>query len=117
MIVLYDTAFSSKIGTQRIMAHELIHQVYVDLPERERQDYRRAAGWALEMETDGNLYYYGRKTGYVEEDGKISPEEDYANNMEYFIFSPDKLKTITPNAYGWFSKKYGEKLKLKGNKK
>lgn len=49
----------------------------------------------------------------MEEDGKISPTEDYANNLEHFINDPDKLKNKTPLAYEWFKKRFGSKLEKK----
>lgn len=112
IIVFYDSAFESSHNLGRITAHELSHQNYRDLKESEKQDYRRALRWTAELE--GRDYYLvGRKAGYVEEDGKISPDEDYANNMEYYLYDPDKLKKTTPEAYSWIKNKYGEKLKLK----
>ncbi len=62
------------------------------------------------------------RIGYVRSDGVLvkpsytSPEEDYANNLEYFIYNPDKLKQVTPNAYEWIKKRFGPKLKLKERK-
>ena len=53
-----------------------------------------------------------RKDGYVEEDGKISPDEDFANNVEYFLLESEKLKMITPHAYTWISKHFGANFKL-----
>lgn len=116
IIVIYDTAFTNAIGIERILAHELMHQTYKDLTEKERQDYRRATGWHLEIEPNGKFYWVGRKNGYIADDGKTSHEEDYANNLEYFLYDPDKLKKATPSAYEWIKKKYGNRLKLKGKK-
>lgn len=117
VIVIYDSAFPNPSGLERILAHELIHQSYIGLSEKERQDYRRATGWHYELETDGKLYWAGRKDGYIADDGKTSPEEDYANNLEQYLYDPDKLKKVTPSAYEWIKKKYGDKLKLKDKKK
>ncbi len=60
-----------------------------------------------------NRVYYSerRESGYIEPDGMSSANEDYANNLEHFIFNSDKLKKITPSAYDWFSKRYGTKFK------
>ncbi len=117
IIVLYDSAFDSSRNLSRILAHELGHQGYIDLGEKTRQDYRRATGWHLEMEADRNIYWVGRKDGYVEADGNYTHEEDYANNLEYFLFDPDKLKKVTPAAYAWFVKQFCEGFRLKESKK
>jgi hypothetical protein len=48
----------------------------------------------------------------VEVDGKTSPEEDFANNVEFFLFEPDTLKTKSPNLFAWLQKTLGLKLRL-----
>lgn len=116
IIVIYDSAFTSLRGIKRILAHELIHQSYKDLSEKEQQDYRRVTGWHYKVEPDRQFYWAGRKDGYIADDGRISHEEDFANNLEHFLFDSDKLKKVTPNAYEWIKKKYGDKLKLKDSK-
>lgn len=116
-VVLYDSAFDSSRNIGQIIAHELSHQNYGQLSDKEKQDYRLATGWHTELEPDGKIYWNGRKDGYVEEDGRFSREEDYANNVEYFLYNPDKLKKVTPSAYDWIKKHFGESFKLKGGKK
>lgn len=71
----------------------------------------------MELENDRKAYWVGRESGYVEEDGKSSREEDFANNIEHFLYDSDKLKKITPSAYDWIKKHYGEQFKLKEIKK
>ena len=87
------------------------------MKESERQDYRRATNWRLELGADQKFYWTGRKNGYVSEDGKNSHEEDYANNIEYFLYNPDKLKEVTPNAYQWIKNRFGETFKSRSEKK
>jgi len=117
VIVLYDSAFGNSRNLAEIITHELSHQNYLDLKEKERQDYRRATGWQLEMGLDRKFYWGGRKQGYIEDDGAISPEEDYANNLGHFLYNPDRLKKVTPEAYLWIKNRFGESFKLKERKK
>lgn len=117
IIVLYDSAFDSSRNLGEIIAHELSHQNYLDLTETERQDYGRAMGWHFELHPNRKFYLEGRKSGYVEDDGILSPEEDYANNLEYFLYNADKLKKVTPEAYSWIRKKFGEGFQLKEKKR
>lgn len=117
LIVIYDSAFDSKRNLARILVHELSHIAYQHLSKEEAPDYRRATGWGFEAAAHGRYFFKGRKSGYVEEDGKISPEEDFSNNIEYYLFEPDKLKKETPGAYNWINKHYGDTFKLKGGKK
>lgn len=44
-------------------------------------------------------------------DGKLSAEEDFANNMEYYLFNPNKLKAISTPAYNWIKGRFGEQIK------
>jgi hypothetical protein len=71
----------------------------------------------MELGPDGKIYWAGRKDGYIEVDGKNSHEEDYANNLEHFLYDPDKLKKVTPSAYDWIKKRFGDSFKLKEEKK
>ncbi|MGE3760584.1 MAG: hypothetical protein AB7H97_22660 [Pseudobdellovibrionaceae bacterium] len=117
VIVVYDSSFDPARDLGRILAHELSHQSFLELSEEDQQDYRRATGWTVQFERDQKLYWIPRKDGYVEDDGRISYGEDYANNLEYFLYDPDKLKKVTPSAYKWFEKRFGKGFKLKREKK
>ena len=116
-IVIYNSAFDSTSSLGQIVAHELAHQNYDELRETERRDYRHATGWHLELDPEGTIFWAGRKVGYVEDDGKNSHEEDFANNVEYYLFRPEKLKKITPTTFDWIRKHFGENFKLQRAKK
>jgi hypothetical protein len=117
VIVLYDSAFDSSRSLGKIVSHELSHHNYWHLSEKDRQDYRRASGWQMELEADGKIYWVGRKDGYVEDDGKNSPEEDYANNLEHYLYNSDNLNKVTPSSYRWIRDHFGDDFKLKKGKK
>lgn len=117
ILVIYDSAFDSSRNLAEILAHELSHQNFLSLSDKEQQDYRRATGWHMKLEPNGIIDWEGRKDGYIEEDGKISYQEDYANNLEHYLYDPDKLKEITPSAYNWIRKHFGGDFRLKGQKK
>ncbi len=110
-IVLYDEAFSKNKNLSRIVAHELAHQLYGKMSAREQLGYSLAVGSTFNYGENGKIYLERRKSDYIEADGTSSSEEDFANNLEHFIYNSDKLKTVTPNAYNWFNKKYGTKSK------
>jgi len=38
---------------------------------------------------------------FVEDDGKEGPNEDFANNIEYFLFRSQSLKMKAPKVYDW----------------
>ena len=79
--------------------------------------FKRSKDFPMELAPNGEIYWEGRKSGYIEEDGKLSHEEDYANNVEHFLYDPDNLKKVTLNAYDWIKKHFGGDFKLKGSKK
>ena len=116
-IVLYDTAFNKGRSLGRIISHELAHQNFYDLSEVVRRDFRRVHGWRLELDSKGKIYWGGRQEGYIEDDGKTSDEEDYANNVEHYLYNPDKLKEVTPQGFQWIQKQFGKNFKLKREKK
>lgn len=115
MIVIYDNAFSRNRNLGRIIAHEAAHELYSRLDESSAYDYRKFTGWTLVLE-GREIYWQGRKSGYIEEDGKLSPAEDYANNIEGYIFEPERLNRVSPEAYIWIKKRYGDKLNLRSKK-
>ncbi len=117
IITVYDSALTKDYNLQRVLAHEFAHQSYLDLTDEDRRDYQFSTNWILLDERSNS--YVSRKDGYVQDDGRGSPEEDYANNIEFYLIEPDQLKKITPNAYEWIKRRFGDKFKLsnrKGNK-
>ncbi|MEK2644467.1 hypothetical protein [Bdellovibrio sp. BCCA] len=109
-IVLYDNAFEKDRNLGRIFSHEISHDIYDHLDRKTSKDYRDTMDWTVVVD-DRTLYWQGRKNGYVEEDGRNSPAEDFSNNMEYYQFNPKRLNEVSPKAYNWMKKHYGDKLK------
>lgn len=85
IITLYDSI--SKHELKRVLAHELAHIYYVSLSKEERESYYKAAQW--EFDKSQKIYTTVRKS-FSAEDGKINPEEDFSNNIEYFYFSKNR---------------------------
>jgi hypothetical protein len=114
VIALYDTAFIQKRNLAQVLAHELAHMKYKTLSPNDELDYRMATNWIPQKENPGR--YYARKEGYVEEDGRMNPEEDFANNVEYYLFNPEKLKRVTPYAFKWIQSHFSDKFRIRGSK-
>jgi len=116
-IALYDKAFESKQIVARVLGHEFSHIYFQNLELGERVKYAKAAEWKATLWNglrDKELTLNRR--GIVEEDSQNNPEEDFANNIDCFLFNPKALKEKSPQVYDWISKKFGDKLKLRSVK-
>jgi hypothetical protein len=111
IVVVYDIAFKSPRALERILAHELAHEVYEYLSNADIEDYKMKTNW-FEHLIKGKKHVLNRGIGFVTEDGKTSPEEDFANNLEYYLFEPTRLKSVTPHAYQWNKEHFGDKFEL-----
>jgi hypothetical protein len=108
-IVVYDSAFRKRGELSRLLTHELAHQLYENLEEIEKTSYSAVAGW-LNLHQGSNGKPVGRK--FVASDGDLSPDEDFANNVEYFVYEPMKVKLKNPAIYDWLFIKYGDKFRM-----
>lgn len=117
IIVLYDSALDSKQNLSRFLVHEFAHDQFDHLSDEQRIDYQDLNGWVpIQKEPDDKTLVWtkiNRKS--VQSDSDYLPSEDFANNVEYFIFNSGTLKTVSPNAYGWIKQHYGDKIFKKGH--
>ncbi|KYG61743.1 hypothetical protein AZI85_05825 [Bdellovibrio bacteriovorus] len=111
IIVVYDSAFERERNLARIFTHELAHQKYYDMTLEQRESYWYPMNW-LPINSPKNIFI-SRSEGFVQDDGRESPEEDFANNVEYFLFDPKKLEKTTPHATKWIKKYFGDKFKIR----
>lgn len=116
-IALYDPAFDPKQNLSRVLAHELAHKLYDQFGESDAEAYNTTAGWRVKRTDSGARVFVPRMDGFVEEDGEEGPNEDFSNNIEYFLFDPKALHERTPKVYDWIQQKYGKAFKLKGPEK
>lgn len=109
-IVLYDTAFSQRYDLTRVIFHEMTHVFYQKMPASLKDNYNLKMNWVL-VDPIKNRWI-SRKDSFVKENGKISAEEDFANNLEYFLFDSKKLREVNGNAFDWMKDQFnGIKLK------
>jgi hypothetical protein len=111
IVVLYDSAFNKSNNLARVIAHELAHETYVKLNEADSIDYRTTLNWFTSRRGNRSTIV-SREDGFVTDDGRVSPEEDFANNIEYFLFEPNVLKSKTPHAFRWIKTHLGDKFKV-----
>ncbi|MFN3455332.1 MAG: hypothetical protein ACK41T_10270 [Pseudobdellovibrio sp.] len=69
--------------------------------------FRSSLGWKQRQQTD-----YG-KGNFIKPQARDNAAEDFANNVEAYLFENEILKEIVPPAYNWILKKYGKNFKLK----
>ena len=98
-VSVYDSAFDKKYDIAQILSHELAHALYQQMSQDMKSSYNLKMNWVL-IDRARELWI-SRKDGFVEEDGKISPEEDFSNNVEYYLWKPEKLKSVSPHAFDW----------------
>lgn len=87
----------------------MVHWYFIILPS-----YRTTVGWTkykFDIKS-GNFFYEGRSGDFVAADGRQGPREDFANNLEYYLFEPNVLKQKTPRAFDWIKKHFGDKFKI-----
>jgi hypothetical protein len=115
VIVLYDNAFDGKRNLSRIMAHELAHEHFRNMSREDLDSYRAAVNWfSPDGGGQGGPWITRGKQAFVQDDGLMSPAEDFANNVEYYLFQRETLRKVTPNADIWIGRHFGSSFKLKG---
>ena len=116
-IVLYDSSFNEKQNLARVLAHELAHVIYSNFVGDKRDSYEMAADWMqLDIGSGQKMTITKSTRSFVEKDGEISPDEDFANNVEYFLFDPEKLKAKSNGIYHWIQNAFGSEFKLGSQK-
>lgn len=116
---VYDAAFAKDTNLARVLAHELAHELFRQFSTTDRRRYALENGWQLiTNETTGQKHAAPFRFDYVEEDSTTSVTEDFSNNIEYFLFNPQKILKIAPSTHKWIQSKFGDRFKLgKGVKK
>jgi hypothetical protein len=119
LIVLYDEAFHSKKNLSRILAHEFAHKLYGQFFGVDQgKSYAEVAEWqSFVNPRTREQFLTTLRNDFVEEDGVNGPDEDFSNNIEYFLFDPHRLKSSAPKIYDWIRNRYGAKFSIgKGSK-
>jgi hypothetical protein len=110
-IAVYDSAFDQTNNLSQVLAHEIAHRIFSSLSPEEVKSYLYAAGW-VNVGTDTHPDYELLREKTVDPDSKNSINEDFANNVEFFLFNPKKLQGFAPGAYNWISGHFGATFRL-----
>jgi hypothetical protein len=107
-IVIYNLAFDGPgLSIDKIIAHELAHALFLNFSKSEVKDYEKSLGWT--SIANGKF----RSGPFINSKSMDNVDEDFANNVEYFLFSSDELKQNVPKAYNWILNKFSKNFKLK----
>jgi hypothetical protein len=91
----------------RVILHELSHFMIGREWKNQFAKYKEISGWSSLPE--GRAY---RSGDFVDPDGKFSADEDFANNIEFYLFEPKILKEKSPGLYKWIETNLGKFLLL-----
>jgi hypothetical protein len=112
-IVLYDHAFIPKQNLGRVLAHELAHELFRRVSDDTRKQYASSVGWkTVKNLRTGKNQFVMMRFNEVEADSSESVTEDFANNIEYYLFDRERLTKKVPEASGWIQKTFGGTFKL-----
>lgn len=115
-IVLYDPAFQNERYTERILAHELAHEKFKSFTNYQRIEYAHSTGWKIIKTKTGEEVFKAPQCCFVKPGLKNSIDEDFATNIEYFLYQPDALKKINPTVYRWIEQHFDPSFKPRGTK-
>lgn len=104
-IILFPATFSSNIPIDRVLFHEMIHQMSLNEWSKTLSDYKKAVQWADNSPTP-------RAGEFLDPDGRSSAEEDLANNVESYVFEPEKLKLASIKIHSWIEKNLKSQIKF-----
>lgn len=109
VIVIYDRAFENPfLSTIQTVVHEFGHIIYLNFKESDRQSYRDYLKW-----TRSPTHSESRSGSFISSRSKDNVDEDFAENISFFLLEPLQAKAIVPLAYEWISQKFSKKFKLK----
>ena len=107
-ITIYDSIYKNNF--ERVIAHELAHILYRYLSDKEKQVYSNVAEWK-EVGMEGKKVLVNTRKTIVQLDSGVSPDEDFANNLEYYLFDKKILERKNPKIYQWIKGYMEEKKK------
>ncbi len=108
VIVIYDNFFENLGLGEQVITHELGHVMYLSLSRRDRENYKNTLGWK-KADSDVDL----RPGNFISSRAKDNADEDFAENISYFLNDSEKLKSQIPTAYKWIQNKFSKNFKLK----
>jgi hypothetical protein len=101
-ISIYNN-FYRKNQRDKVITHELAHIFYQSLSPGDIMTFSETSGWTITIK---NNQIFEIPPQALIKDSKASQEEDFANTMEIYLTSPQKLKAHNLKLYEYFNKRY-----------
>ena len=125
-IEFMDIAFraNNEDYIRRLIAHEMIHFVWHKILKAEtKEQFMKLSGWSLTLPASGvkassgtandhpmgrvalesdEIWYRTTTTNFVSDyAASHNPDEDFAETVSYYIYLPDKVRTLAPEKYNF----------------
>jgi hypothetical protein len=104
-LIIFPKGFLNSDQLPRVIVHELSHFMIGREWKSHFSKYKKVSGWNSLPE--GRPY---RDGNFVDPDGKFSADEDFANNIEFYLFEPKALKDKSPKIFEWIKTQLGKSL-------
>lgn len=111
-IALYDIAFEGQYNLSLIISHEFSHPLFESLSTADVSSFLKVAGWRVNNKDQ--VIERRNKSEFIRENAMLSPLEDFADSVAYFIHQPSKLRATSPRIYDWMEKHLKSKLGNRG---
>ncbi|HXH76456.1 MAG TPA: hypothetical protein VNJ08_15900 [Bacteriovoracaceae bacterium] len=108
-ILFYDAFFKSSDQTN-IIIHELAHIPLWDLEVLQIEDFARLSGWEIKKTRDSTVTRIPHKKFIIPDSGE-SISEDFANHIEVYYSSPERLKVHNLKSFQFIDKLIKQKEK------
>lgn len=98
IIALYDLSF--KMDTKKVLIHELAHILWERMSNEEKLSYLAVSKWDIDFQKN---VYITKRTKFSADDGVSGPDEDFSNNIEYFLVEYSKFNKDFKEISVWIS--------------
>jgi hypothetical protein len=106
-LIVFSALFKNGDQIERVIVHEAVHHLLQSDWLKLFENYKKYVKWPK----SGSLAV--RPGDFVQSDGRDSAEEDFANNIEYYMFATKTLMQISPNIFSWIDQNLASQLKIK----
>lgn len=108
-ILIYDAFFKNK-DQKHVIIHELAHIALWDLETTQVEDFARISGWDIKKDKNSSTQRTPPKK-VILPDSVEGISEDFANHVEIYYSSPERLKAHNPKSFQYIDQLIKQKEK------